>query len=81
MSFVPQFDWLINQKIPEMSEGNIIKLQKSYRHPFEFINPNLYRKDTEENVLDVSQLFMEDEREFETMLFKDTNSDISVLTP
>lgn len=64
--------------VSEMSESNLKKLKNAYRHPFEYISPLLYRKNTARTEpgnksLLASDLFCANEEDF-NRLFKSQNS-------
>jgi len=58
--------WNVVEHVPEMHEGNVKALKASYRHPFEYISPNLYKKSYHQSTsqLTTANLFVENEDEF-----------------
>lgn len=62
-------EWLDICEPKEMSESNIKRLKNAYRHPFEYISPLLYRRNTamveeHDKNLKASQIFCADEDDF-----------------
>lgn len=58
--------WNVVEHVPEMHESNVKALKASYRHPFEYISPNLYKKNATAGTrpLTTANLFVENEDEF-----------------
>lgn len=40
-------NWNVIYTVPEMHDDNVKQLKSAYRHPFEYISPMLYRKNTQ----------------------------------